>query len=185
MNHIKFTYALPSADFIHPIEEEKNNSFMMSLNSSQQQKGSPIRPPTPITPSSNSTFPQTKFNSSYSLFDSNDSPASNNSSWDWLTTNNTNTPLLRKHSINADGNDFSNTSSPTSSVTDFWRRASEPNISSYSSPVCSSCLNNHTQLLPPSCGKHRFCSSCLTSQSLNLIMQGICPNCPQVDIDKE
>lgn len=137
-----------------------------------QQKGSPIRPPTPLTPTS---FSSAKFNtSSYSLFDDN-LASSNTLPWDWFSG----TPLFRKHSIQADGNDFSNASSPTSSSnTSFWRRASEPNTSFTS--VCTSCLNKHTQLFTPTCGQHQFCNSCLTSQSLNLLMQGVCPTCPQV-----
>lgn len=145
-----------------------------------QQKGSPIRPPTPLTPTSNNTFSSTKFNtSSYSLFDWNDNLALNSSPWDWFSGSNTNTSLFRKHSINADDNDFPNISSPTS-TTNFWRRASEPNTTGNIPAVCTSCLNKHTQLFTPSCGQHQFCNSCLTSQSLNLLMQGVCPTCSQV-----
>ncbi|KAG2198136.1 hypothetical protein INT47_001534 [Mucor saturninus] len=153
-----------TTDFIHPIEEE---SLTMSLNL-LQPKGSPIRPPTPLTPTN------TKL-SSYSLFDDN---VTSNNSWDWLSS-----PLFRKHSVQADGHDFSNmlttaTNNDGNSRTNFWRRASEPNTPSFTS-VCTSCLNKHTQLFTPSCGQHQFCNSCLTSQSLQLLMQGVCPTCSQ------
>lgn len=166
----------------------------MSANSNlTQQKGSPISPPTPPTPTAANVF-ATMYpaSPSYSLFDSSENNTSvNYAPWDWLPGSISSTPLYRKHSINADGDDFLHSPLPNSSSLydsaftntesrNYWRRSSEPNSAAHATQLCSSCLNKHTQLFTTSCAQHQFCRACSTAPLLNLLMQGICPRCTQV-----
>ncbi|CEP08849.1 hypothetical protein [Parasitella parasitica] len=117
----------------------------------------PISPPTPSTPTYMSST------NNYSLFDS---------SIHWLPLDNTN-PMLRKHSVQVDGNDFP--TNATTAATDYWRRSSAPNIAS----TCTLCFKSHLQLYNVSCGQHQFCHTCLGNNCNNAQFQGACPLCAQ------
>lgn len=134
---------------------------MLEINTTDKSENqSPISPPTPLTPSSFN-------NNNYSLFNS--SSSSRTTNWLSLDTN----PMLRKHSVQVDGNDF-----PTNSATfDYWRRSSTPNIMS----TCTLCFNSQMQLYNLSCGQHQFCHTCLNNNTQSML-QETCPFCAQVII---
>lgn len=58
---------------------------------------------------------------------------------------------------------------------DLWGRST-----TITSIVCALCLNTQSHPISPSCGKHHFCQSCLTTQNLHYLLQGVCPVCVQV-----
>ncbi|KAI7872816.1 hypothetical protein BDF14DRAFT_1748969 [Spinellus fusiger] len=105
---------------------------------------------------------------------------------DWLESTN----QFRKHSVAADGADFSSIFTTTATTpfaapstmsnamdgTSPWRRLSAPNTAQ--NETCSLCLCQKSNILAPrqNCG-HIICQSCLSTVPYSLFLHSACPVC--------